>query len=271
MTQNQTICLPCVRGQTIRMGVFGTYNARSQQFDFSAWAALGEGVLTINLLRPGDTIPYPVQGVTVEGSTATWTFDAVDTAIAGWGKVFLIYHGENFRDATVDIPVFIANNSAPAGETPPDPLENWYDQMLAASQSAQDAAQSASESAEAAEASLDKLPYPNPDTGTWWLWDAAQGAYSDSGVSYSGGGGGGSLPPGGTAGQYLVKQSSLPSDAKWDDLPTFDGTYEVTPRPFGQTTMATRRTYLDRDIVVKEIPYETAGNQSGGYTVTIGG
>lgn len=181
--KNSLIKLPCVKGCTIYMGVWGTYNVRSQRFDFSAWAeALGEGTLAINFLRPGDSVPYPVRDVAIQGGVATWTFDATDTAAAGWGRVYLIYQAADARDATIDIPVCIAANSGPAGETPPEPLETWYEEMLAASQAAQDAA-------EAAVASLNKLPYPNPDTGSWWLWDATQGVYVDSGQPYGGGGG----------------------------------------------------------------------------------
>lgn len=81
----------------------------------------------------------------------------------------------------------------------------------------------------------------------------------------------GTLPSGGTRGQVLVKQSDTPGDAAWEDLPTYDGSYEVTPLPLMDTVMNTQQTYLDRDVVVKAIPYQQATNPSGGYTVTIGG
>ena len=113
----------------------------------------------------------------------------------------------------------------------PDPYQSWIEEVLQAATDAEEAAERAEEAAERA----------------------------------------GGLPKGGTEGQVLTKQSAEDGDADWDDLPVFDGIYEVTPRPFGQTTMLTRKTYLDRDIVVKEIPYQEAANLSGGNTATIGG
>jgi hypothetical protein len=38
--------------------------------------------------------------------------------------------------------------------------------------------------------------------------------------STGGGGGGGGLPPGGTAGQYLAKESDASGDADWTDPPS---------------------------------------------------
>lgn len=81
----------------------------------------------------------------------------------------------------------------------------------------------------------------------------------------------GTLPAGGIRGQVLVKQSATPGDAAWEDLPKYDGSYEVTPLPLMDTVMQTQQTYLDRDVVVKAIPYQKTTNQSGGYTATIGG
>lgn len=48
----------------------------------------------------------------------------------------------------------------------------------------------AEDAAQAAEDAAIRQPYPNPDTGTWWTWDAETGAYKDTGEPYSGGGSG---------------------------------------------------------------------------------
>ena len=47
----------------------------------------------------------------------------------------------------------------------------------------------AEDAAQAAEDAAIRQPYPNPDTGTWWTWDAETGAYKDTGEPYSGGSG----------------------------------------------------------------------------------
>lgn len=57
----------------------------------------------------------------------------------------------------------------------------------AAEQSATSAAESAVVSKEAAdrtEAAAIHQPYPNKETGTWWVWDAEVGQYEDTGASY---------------------------------------------------------------------------------------
>lgn len=135
---------------TIAMGVVGNFNARTQTFDIGPWRrALGDGQLVVSLRRPGDETPYAVANVTVDGDTAVWTFDDVDTAQSGYGVVFLTYRsGDSFSDATADIPCYIGTNSAPDGPVPSG-LESWYQDMLAATAAAQ-AAQDAAEDAQAA-------------------------------------------------------------------------------------------------------------------------
>lgn len=59
----------------------------------------------------------------------------------------------------------------------------------AAVQSAADSADSAKASQDAAnraEGAAIRQPYPNPETGTWWAWDAEKGAYVDTGEVYTG-------------------------------------------------------------------------------------
>lgn len=37
-----------------------------------------------------------------------------------------------------------------------------------------------------AEMATTRKPFPNPETGTWWIWDGASSTYIDSGESYDG-------------------------------------------------------------------------------------
>lgn len=106
------------------------------------------------------------------------------------------------------------------------------------------------------------IPLEDDEGGVWFL---------PAGAGDSGGGG---LPPGGTDGQYLVKDSSAPGGARWADLPTYSPTAEtwtVTPLVGAETTLATAGKYLDRNIQVEAIPYAEVTNISGGKTATIGG
>ena len=52
------------------------------------------------------------------------------------------------------------------------------------------------------------------------------------------------------------------------DVDTYDGEYEVTPRPT-QQTLETENRLMERNVSVLGIPYIMASNESGGYTVSI--
>lgn len=56
-------------------------------------------------------------------------------------------------------------------------------------------------------------------------------------------------------------------DSPWPD---YEGETTVVPAVEAQT-LPTADTVLHRDVTVKEIPYYTTTNLSGGYTATIGG
>lgn len=103
------------------------------------------------------------------------------------------------------------------------------------------------------------------DGGEWHIGIQLIGDLEEAEVFY------GSLPPGGTDGQYLVKDSTAEGGARWADLPAYSGVWSVTPLVNTQTTLETAQTYLDRDIVVEAIPYAEVSNISGGMTATIGG
>ena len=58
-------------------------------------------------------------------------------------------------------------------------------------------------------------------------------------------------------------------EAKWENLPSYTGDYEVTPAVSSQT-LDTSQKYMESDLVIKEIPYSETSNVSGGNTVYIG-
>lgn len=138
MNCNKTIDLSAVAvGTQINIGVEGTYRVRSQIFDFSAWAeAYGEGTLTVLARRPGENTEsgaplfYEAANVTVDGTTATWEFDAVDAGIAGYGTCIVVYTVGGVRKAkTPDIGTYIQNSSADAGGGSPQPTGGDYNEL----------------------------------------------------------------------------------------------------------------------------------------------
>ncbi len=55
-----------------------------------------------------------------------------------------------------------------------------------------------------------------------------------------------------------------------DDLPLYNGDYEITPQKDGDVTLETGGRGMRGDVVVRAIPYYETTNMSGGYTVIIG-
>lgn len=53
-------------------------------------------------------------------------------------------------------------------------------------------------------------------------------------------------------------------------LDVYTGQYEVTPLPEMEQILRTQDMLLERDIIVKEIPFYKTTNNVGGYTVFIG-
>lgn len=54
----------------------------------------------------------------------------------------------------------------------------------------------------------------------------------------------------------------------YEDVPLYEGTYNVTPKVSGQT-LPTANKFLSKDVTIKEIPYFEVSNDSGGDTVYI--
>ena len=60
-------------------------------FDFSDWATeYGSGTISLSVQRPGDSQPYDVE-LDVDGTDATWSVSAQDTAHHGTGEIQLTY------------------------------------------------------------------------------------------------------------------------------------------------------------------------------------
>lgn len=81
----------------------------------------------------------------------------------------------------------------------------------------------AEDAAQAAEDAAIRQPYPNPDTGTWWTWDAETGAYKDTGEPYSGGGSGEAGQDGGYYSPSVDDDGNLTWTPSKADMPPVEG------------------------------------------------
>ena len=138
-----------------------------------SWARLyGEGVFALTVMREGDSAPYPAN-VASENGDVIWTLSNADTAKAGEGMAELTYTvggaiAKSRTWRTVVEPSLSANGTT----KPPPAYQSWVDEVL---QAAADA-----------ETAVSKMPYVDETTGNWFKWDAAAGAFADTGVAATG-------------------------------------------------------------------------------------
>lgn len=165
------------RGKPLCIGRRGEENARYVVFDLSHWRAVyGPGTVQLLVQRTGETTPYPA-ALTEDGSRAIWTITAADTAIPGsMGKAELCYFVNDTLAKSAIWPTIVMDALGEPSDTPPEAQKGWVDQVLKAGAEAQEAAKRA-------ESAAVHQPYPNPETGTWWIWDAEKGEYKDSGIA----------------------------------------------------------------------------------------
>lgn len=246
--------------EAIWLGRQGENSARQVVFSVGHLRRnFGSGSVELLAQRAWDDSPYPV-AAEQSGDEVRWTIGAADVAQPGrGGRVELRYYAGETVVKTETWPTVVDKALGEAGETPPEPARSWVDRALRAGE----AATAAAERAEAA-----AIRQPVIQNGTWWIWDPGTNTYRDTGESASGPE---EIPEGGNTGQVLMKLSGEADGVGWSDLPVFDGTYEVTPRAFASVTLRTQQKYLDRDVVIQEIPVYETSNQSGGYTANIGG
>lgn len=124
----QTINVSDTSLKTIPIGRQGENEVNQITFDFTDWYdLLGEGILTLTLVRPTENVPYPVT-LTTEDTNAVWNVSTVDTAIEGIGKAQLLYliGGKIKKSRIYNTKIF---DSLEDGEIP-DPYESWLTELL---------------------------------------------------------------------------------------------------------------------------------------------
>nr|DAF81188.1 MAG TPA: collagen triple helix repeat protein [Caudoviricetes sp.] len=138
----------------------------------TGWAKLyGDGVFSLAVKRKGDAAPYPVT-VTTEDGALVWVPTNADTAVAGSGSCELSYTVDDVLAKSQMWSTEVYPSLTGEGETePPEPYQSWVDAVLKAGAGVEEAAT--------------HLPYVGDD-GHWYMWDATQRKYVDSGASATG-------------------------------------------------------------------------------------
>lgn len=88
----------------------------------------GEGTLTLAVKRRTDSQPYPV-ALDQSGATAVWTVSATDTAVEGNGEAQFTYTVDGVVKKTVVYKTKVERSLQPISETPPEPFDNWLDEL----------------------------------------------------------------------------------------------------------------------------------------------
>ena len=143
-------CLPL-----IYLGRQGENLARTVEIDVGAMLDAYPGA-SIGLVfqRAGETELY-IGATTLGGTVLSWPISAAVTANAGRGKIEVRAMLGDVLAKSVTAPTQVDVSLSGAGSTPPDPEEDWIDDVLQAASEAKQSASSAADSAQKAEQAVE--------------------------------------------------------------------------------------------------------------------
>ena len=143
-------CLPL-----IYLGRQGENLARTVEIDVGAMLEAYPGA-SIGLVfqRAGETELY-IGATTLGGTVLSWPISAAVTANAGRGKIEVRAMLGDVLAKSVTAPTQVDVSLSGAGSTPPDPEEDWIDDVLQAASEAKQGAASAADSAQQAEQAVE--------------------------------------------------------------------------------------------------------------------
>lgn len=143
-------CLPL-----IYLGRQGENLARTVEIDVGAMLEAYPGA-SIGLVfqRAGETELY-IGATTLGGTVLSWPISAAVTATAGRGKIEVRAMLGDVLAKSVTAPTQVDVSLSGAGSTPPDPEEDWIDDVLQAASEAKQSAASAADSAQQAEQAVE--------------------------------------------------------------------------------------------------------------------
>lgn len=115
---------------TINLGRQGENDITEIVFDYSGLVEeYGEGTLSCIVQRKKTDDPYPTV-LTAEDHMATWNVSSADTAYAGTGKIQLSYVVDEQVKKSIIYKIKVEPSILPTSEEPPEPIQNYLDQMV---------------------------------------------------------------------------------------------------------------------------------------------
>lgn len=151
---------------SLDLGYQGENKVRTIDIDMTAWLEEYPGSkVALMVKRPDEDVYYPAGKM--EGNVLLWVIDRADRQYAGRGEAQVILKGEDdieLRTRVVKTKIS-PSLSGTEVEAPP-PYATWVGDVL--------------DAAAQAEAAVEKMPSIG-ENGNWYAWDAAAGAYVDTG------------------------------------------------------------------------------------------
>ena len=173
----------------IVIGRAGEYGATTVTFDLRGLIdRYGAGMPTLLHKRPPDDEAYivPLSAADTEThdrtempdpETLVWHVGQVATSYVGNGKIELQWHPEGAAKKSAQFDVVVLGTIGNPVSEIPDAQQIYLDVMQGIADDAEDAADRAEEAVS---------HYPRIQNGTWWVWDAANSEWVDTGVSARG-------------------------------------------------------------------------------------
>lgn len=151
---------------SLDLGYQGENKVRTIDIDMTAWLEEYPGSkVALMVKRPDEDVYYPAGKM--EGNVLLWVIDRADRQYAGRGEAQVILKGaDDVELRTRVVKTKISPSLSGTEVEAPPPYATWVGDVL--------------DAAAQAEAAVEKMPSIG-ENGNWYAWDAAAGAYVDTG------------------------------------------------------------------------------------------
>lgn len=151
---------------SLDLGYQGENKVRTIDIDMTAWLEEYPGSkVALMVKRPDEDVYYPAGRM--EGNVLLWVIDRADRQYAGRGEAQVILKGaDDIELRTRVVKTKISPSLSGTEVEAPPPHATWVGDVL--------------DAAAQAEAAVEKMPSIG-ENGNWFGWDAAAGAYVDTG------------------------------------------------------------------------------------------
>lgn len=151
---------------SLDLGYQGENKVRTIDIDMTAWLEEYPGSkVALMVKRPDEDVYYPAGKM--EGNVLLWVIDRADRQYAGRGEAQVILKGaDDIELRTRVVKTKISPSLSGTEVEAPPPYATWVGDVL--------------DAAAQAEAAVEKMPSIG-ENGNWYAWDAAAGAYVDTG------------------------------------------------------------------------------------------